>query len=431
MARTMADILHDYEEAQQELEAVEGYKYDYPDYYNQAYQHWESCKAEYERACASGVQSVHDEVPWSPPSDGSSVPLMSIPPEEPSLICGGGDTVYIDMNRSLYIQAACGHEDGQRTAGPGGKLQVVTGAYDSDTITITNQGLAENVNWSGAGVEKVDGRTAKLAAGAPTVSKFWLFSIKPKVYTVSAELDGETQTITIEGYPDNQIKQAYNIDKNIADKLRMITSAANAATTWAGIEFEIDPPAGELAFAGAWAEVDGGKARWKFTASGTLTLWGISGKYPIGIERLTNPLSKIPGVGKELKKLVDGCFKAGLYLKAGGRLSLSAAYDSEKGADNTVGKLTAEIYIQVGAELKIASEDLISAELQAGASVQPYGALKWNDVGVYLSFGVDFGGISGTATIKMAWGFLTKSAAWTIVNPSPWLKETEPLYVWQ
>jgi hypothetical protein len=135
-------------------------------------------------------------------------------------------------------------------------------------------------------------------------------------------------------------------------------------------------------------------------------------------------------VGKELKKLVDACFKAGIYIEAGGQFVASASYNSQQGADNTVGKLTAEIFIKVGAELLIASEDLLSAELVAGAAVKPYGSLKWNDVGVFVQFGVDFDGLKGSATIKMAYGFLTKGASWTIVNPSQWIAPSDPMYVW-
>ena len=60
---------------------------------------------------------------------------------------------------------------------------------------------------------------------------------------------------------------------------------------------------------------------------------------------------------------------------------------------------------------------VLSAELEAGAAVKPYGALKWDDRGVFVQFGVDFDGLKGSATIKMAYGFLTKGASWTIVNP--------------
>ncbi|HEU5075813.1 MAG TPA: hypothetical protein VFU02_16585 [Polyangiaceae bacterium] len=430
MARTMADILHDYEEAQNELEAVEPYKYDYPESYDQAYSHWESCKAEYEAAIASGVQSVNDEVPWSAPADGAPVPLMCSV-EEPVCMSGSGDTLYFDMNRSLHISAQCGHDGGSRKAGPGGVLKIVTGAHGTDKITITNLGLSEDVSYSVSegSMQKVDGKTASFGAGAPTVSKVWLFSIDPKVYTVTGTSEGETQSITVHAYPDNEIKQSYTISKEISDKIRMLTEAASSATVWAGIEFKITPPSGSLSFGGAWMERPNG-AKWAFTASGDLTLWGISGRYPIGIERLTNPLGKIPGVGKELKKLVDACFKAGIYVEGGGKFSLGASYNSEQGADNTVGKLVAEIYLKVGAELLIASEDLLSAELEAGAAVKPYGSLKWDDKGVFVQFGVDFDGLKGSATIKMAYGFLTKGASWTIVNPSQWIAPTDPMYVW-
>lgn len=426
----MANILHDYEEAQAELEAVEPYKHDYPENYDQAYQHWEKCKSEYEAACASGAQCVSDEVPWSPPSDGSPVPLTSSV-DQPVCMSGGGDTVYVEMNRGLHISAACGHDGGSRKAGPGGVLKIVTGAYASDKITVKNLGISTAVSYSVSegSMKKIDGKSASFDAGAPAVSKIWLFSIDPKVYKVTGTAEGETQSITVQTYPDNEVKHAYTVDKEIADKIRMLTEAAASATVWAGITLKITPPQGQLSFTGAWMERPD-TAKWAFTASGSMTLWGVSGRYPIGIERLTQPLGKIPGVGKELKKLVDACFKAGIYVEAGGKFVASASYNSEQGTDKTVGKLTAEIYLKVGADLKIASEDLLSAELEAGAAVKPYGALKWDDKGVFVTFGVDFDGLKGSATIKMAYGFLSKGASWTLVNPSQWIAPTSPIYVW-
>ncbi len=420
MARTFADILHDYEEAQAELDAMAGYEETYPEHYENVYAAWERARDAYNAAVGQNQSIEYDEGddPFICPAEGEKVPLMSEPDPEPNLICGGGDTIYMGDGAGLLLEAACQHDAG-RTSSSGGVLKVVTDASGGDLITIKNK-LGGAVDWSCdyGNFSSQEDTSCTFAAKAGVVKSFWLLTVDPTVYTVTGECEGQQHSVTIHAYSATEISKQWAIDRDIIESLRKGADLVKGqAKTFLGIELGITWPAGEITLSCQWKEgAAGDQAEFGAKAEGKLTLFGISGKYVLGSDRLRNAVAKIPGVGEYVGSVVDWLIKANAYLQAGGALNLSGGVDTQKGADKTIATLASSFFLKLGAEAGMAGGECIKVEADVGASIVPSGGLKWDDKGIFVQFGVKFGGLKGAVTIKMAWGLLAWQESWTIID---------------
>ncbi len=434
MSRSLEDVILAYEEAQQELELMVGFEEQYPDHYSMLLAERDRTRAEYEAAVGK-MQCVepraNDE---ALPASGERVALSCEAPDEtaePRLVCGGGDTLFIDAPTGLNIQAHCEHGGDGRIAKAGQILKVVGDVSSGDTVTLQNL-AGEATSWASSRgtVEVVDASRATVVAHAGLVKNFWLLTIDPTVHVVEASADGETQSLEIHAYPATEVAKGYALDKAIIERIKTGTELlSDQLATWLGFEIELVLPSGELKFSGAWKEGDSGRdADWTFKAEGKVTILGVRGRYKIGTDRLTRVVRKIPGIGDYVARVVDWLADANIGIEAAAVLSVAAAFDSQKASSKTIATIEATGSLKLFLEVSLVGDDVVSVDADVGASIVPNGGLGWDQEGVFVRFGVKFGGLKGQVTIKVAWGLLTHHASWTLIDEFDMVEPTAPWY---